>query len=187
MSDTHEPKEPSLGRVRSDQSQPAAVPGIRRYQFFTNLKHRTLTQGLNRVSLLGIAAYVAADVVKALATSDPQTIYCYECRACYATQDSCPVGIMQQGDLVIAARCGDYVRFLDLGGLRCIRCGNCTSYCVQNLDMPRIFAAGQHRLIDAMHAGRVPERALRDSMARGLVNLEYVDTVAAHLDLAKRG
>lgn len=186
MSDTPESKGPPVGRVRSDEGQQAPVPGIRRYQFFTNLKHRTLTQNLNRVSLFGIAAYVAADVVKALRTADPQTIYCYECRACYATQDSCPVGIMQQGDLVIAARCGDYGRFLELGGLQCIRCGNCTSYCVQNLDLPRIFAAGQHRLLAAMRAGRVPKRLLRAAMTDGLVNLEFVDEVAHHLGLGER-
>ena len=185
MSDTKEPKGPQIGRVRGDESQPATVPGIRRYQFFTNLKHRALTQGLNRVSLFGIAAYVTADVIKALGTADPQTIYCYECRACYATQDSCPVGIMQQGDLVIASRCSDYKRFLDLGGLRCIRCGNCTSYCVQELDLPRIFAAGQHRVLEAMAKGRIPKSALRKAMAQGLVNTEYVDGVADYLGLKK--
>lgn len=184
MSD--EGNEPKIGKVRSDDSQPLVLPGIKRYQFFSNIKHRILTQGLNRVSLFGIAAYVAADIVKALRTADPQTIYCYECRACYATQDSCPVGIMQQGDLVIASRSSDYKRFLDLGGLRCIRCGNCTSYCVQHLDLPRIFAAGQHRLMSALRMGRVPKSALRDAMSRGLVNLEFVDEVAAQLGVAGR-
>jgi len=182
MSDkTKDPKD--IGRVRGDTSQSMAVPGIRRYQFFTNVGHRMLTEGLNRVSLFGITGYVAVDMVKALLNSDPQTLYCYECRACYGTQDSCPVGIMQQGDMVIASRCGDYRRFLDLGGMRCIRCGNCTSYCVQNLDMPRIFATGQHTLIAAVKRGQVPENLLRDALARGLVNREFIDTFADVLGL----
>lgn len=191
MSDVEGPQDPTgraagpepVGRVRSDPEQAATVPGIHRYQFFTDLRNRTLTQGLNRVSLFGIAAFVGADVVKALLTADPQTIYCYECRACYATQDSCPAGILRQGDLVIASRCGDYRRFLALGGLSCIRCGNCTSYCVQNLDLPRIFAAGQHRLMEAMRLGRIPRGALRAALAQGLVNRECVDEVAAVLGL----
>ena len=165
--------------------EPTALPGLHRYQFFTNIAHRMQTTELNRLSLFGIAGFVAADVVKALMGADAQTIYCYECRACYATRSSCPVGIERQGDLVIAARCSDYCRFLELGGLKCLRCGNCTSYCVQNLDLPRIFATGQHSLMEAVKAGHVPKRALRAAMAQGLVNVEFVDVVARHLGLSR--
>ena len=105
-------------------------------------------------------------MIKPLLRGNPATIYCYECRACYATQDRCPVGITFQAELVVAGRVTDYDRFIRNGGLKCIRCGNCQSYCVQYLPLPVMFGAMQEETRAAIAKGRVPRYALETSNER---------------------
>jgi Fe-S oxidoreductase len=172
---------------RDDGLQPAALPGIRRFQFFSNLRDRALTKNLNRLAMLGIGASLALDVAKPIAASAPQTIYCYECRACYATQDKCPAGIAYQAELNVATRVGDPWRFIRAGGLKCVRCGGCVSFCVINLDLPRIFSVGQERALAAIEAGRVPRERVVDALQIGLVGREFIDRVVAWVERTGKG
>ena len=116
-----EEKTSEIKRKRQDLDQPMVLPGIHRYQFFTNLKDRGWTLNLDRIALFGVVAALLATVIKPLLRGNPATIYCYECRPCYATQDRCPVGIMFQAELAVAGRVTDYDRFIRNGGLKCIR------------------------------------------------------------------
>lgn len=166
---------------REDLEQPLVLPGIHRYQFFTNLKDRGWTRNLDRISLFGIVAALLADVLKPLMHGNAATIYCYECRACYATQDRCPVGIAYQAELAVAGRVADYDRFIRNGGLKCIRCGNCQSYCVQYLPLPQMFATMQQDTISAIRRGIVPRYSLERAMDEGLVGKEFIDDVVKAL------
>jgi len=166
-----------IDRKRGDIDQPLVLPGIHRYQFFTNLKDRGWTRNLDRVALFGIVAALAATVIKPLLRGNPATIYCYECRACYATQDRCPVGISFQAELAVAGRALDYDRFIRNGGLKCIRCGNCQSYCVQYLPLPQMFAVMQEDSREAIRRGYVPRFTLEKALAEGLVGKEFIDDV----------
>lgn len=173
-----EKKRESKKHQREDLDQPMVLPGIHRYQFFTNLKDRALTKNLNRLTMLGIAATLGADIIKPLFKGLPQTIYCYECRACYATQDNCPTGISVQAELVVASRVSDYRRFIRNGGLKCVRCGNCTSFCVQNIQLQKVFGTMQLITIDAVKKGKVPRSVLVSAMEEGLVGRDFIDEVA---------
>jgi hypothetical protein len=166
---------------RDDPGQPISLPGIRRFQFFSNLKDRALTKNLNRAAMLGIGVTFGLDILKPIWQGNPQTVYCYECRACYATQDKCAVGISFQAELVVAARVADYGRFLKAGGLKCVRCGNCTSFCVQNLDLPVIFSRMQQMTIEAMKKNRIKRSDLENAYRQGLVNRQFIDDVAEYL------
>lgn len=166
---------PKIGAKRQDAEQPVILPGIHRYQFFTNLKDRGWTMNLDRIALFGIVAAMLSVVLKPLFRRNPATIYCYECRACYATQDRCPVGISLQAELVVAGRVLDYDRFIRNGGLKCIRCGNCQSYCVQYLPLPQMFATMQYETRQAILGGVVPQQTLKSALAHGLVGKEYID------------
>jgi Na+-translocating ferredoxin:NAD+ oxidoreductase RnfC subunit len=166
---------------RMDHDQPATLPGIRRYQFFSNLKHRTPSENLNRLSMLAIATSLGLVVTKPLFHGNPQTIYCYECRACYATQDNCPASIQYQAELTISARVADYSKFIRTGGLNCIRCGACQGFCVQRLDTATIFGTMQQETMNAIFQGKVTEEILADALRRGMINREFIDTVARHL------
>ena len=170
---------------RDDPKQPAALPGIHRFQFFSNLRDRALTRNLNRAAMLGIGVTFAVDVFKPVWQGNPQTIYCYECRACYATQDRCAVGINYQAELVVAARVANYKKFLKAGGLKCVRCGFCTSYCVQNLDLPKIFSRMQEMTMAAMEKGRIRRADLEEAYREGKINRQYIDRVAAYLGYRK--
>jgi formate hydrogenlyase subunit 6/NADH:ubiquinone oxidoreductase subunit I len=170
---------------RMDHDQPAALPGIRRRQFFSNLKHRTPAENLNRLSMLAIATSLGLVVAKPLFHGNPQTIYCYECRACYATQDNCPASIQRQAELTISARVADYRKFISTGGLNCIRCGACQGFCVQHLDTATIFGTMQKETMDAIVRDKVPQSFLVDALRAGMVNREFIDTVARYL--RKRG
>ena len=121
------------------------------------------------------------DVVKPVANGVPQTIYCYECRACYGTQDKCPVGIAFQAELTVSSRVADYERFLAAKGLKCIRCGNCVSYCVVNLNLPRIFGRMQELTVRAMKEGKIPRDVVQKAFDEGSVNRLYIDEVARWL------
>ncbi|MFH0960596.1 MAG: hypothetical protein V1897_18060 [Pseudomonadota bacterium] len=175
MSGSEKPTE--IGKKRSDESQPMILPGIHRYQFFTNLKDRGWTLNLDRVALFGIVSALLATTVKPLLRGNPATIYCYECRACYATQDRCPVGISLQAELVVAGRVLDYDRFIRNGGLKCIRCGNCQSFCVQYLPLPRMFEIMQHETRQAILSGIVPQESLIKGLQLGLIGKEFIDDV----------
>jgi NAD-dependent dihydropyrimidine dehydrogenase PreA subunit len=168
-------------RKRDDLDQPMVLPGIHRYQFFTNLKDRGWTRNLDRVALFGIVAALLATVVKPILKGNPATIYCYECRACYATQDNCPVGIAFQAELVVAGRALDYDRFIRNGGLKCIRCGNCQSFCVQYLPMAQMFGTMQEDTRLAMGKGLLPRYSLEKAMTRGLIGKEFIDDVVKAL------
>lgn len=169
--------ESKIEHKRDDTTQPVVLPGIHRYQFFTNLKDRGWTMNLDRVALFGIVGALLASVIKPLLRQNPATIYCYECRACYATQDRCPVGITFQAELVVSGRVADYDRFIRNGGLKCIRCGNCQSYCVQYLPLPQMFAVMQEETRDAVRSGIVPLQTLSNGLAKGLVGREFIDDV----------
>lgn len=168
--------------VRDHEDQPIAMPGIRRIQYFTDVNDRALTKNLNRVAMFGIASALAVDVGKAVVNKNPQTIYCYECRACYGTQDKCPVGISYQAELVVSARVSDYGRFLRNGGLKCIRCGSCQSFCVQYLHLPQIFGTMQLETMKALRAGKIPKRMVQDAFDKGLINRDFIDEVAEFLE-----
>lgn len=170
---------------RMDPDQPATLPGIRRYQSFTNLKHRTPTENLNRLSMLAIASSLGLVIAKPLFHENYQTIYCYECRACYATQDNCPASIQFQAELTISARAADYAKFIRNGGLNCIRCGTCQGFCVQHLDTATIFGIMQHETMDAISKGKVPSDLLAEALRKGMVNRDFIDDIAAYL--RKRG
>lgn len=174
-------KEEEKKHRRDDPDQPLLLPGIRRFQFFSNIKDRSLTKNLNRAAMLGIGVAFGLDIFKPILLGNPQTIYCYECRACYATQDKCAVGIEFQAELVVAARVADYGRFLKSGGLKCVRCGNCTSFCVQNLILPEIFSRMQQMTMTAMRKGRIKRSDLENAYRKGLINRQFIDEVADYL------
>jgi hypothetical protein len=166
---------------RRDHDQPITLPGIRRYQSFSNLKHRTPSEKLNRLSMLALAGSLGLTVAKPLFHGNLQTLYCYECRACYGTQDNCPASIQYQAELTISARVTDYAKFIRTGGLNCIRCGACQGFCVQHLDTATIFGIMQKQTMDAITIGRVPRDLLVDALRRGMINREFIDRVAQHL------
>jgi formate hydrogenlyase subunit 6/NADH:ubiquinone oxidoreductase subunit I len=166
---------------RSDNDQPAILPGIRRYQGFSNLKHRTPSENLNRLSMLTIASALGMVIAKPVFHGNVQTIYCYECRACYATQDNCPASIQYQAELTISARVNDYSKFIRTGGLNCIRCGACKGFCVQHLDTPTIFGIMQKDTMNAVAQGKVLDEVLVEALQRGMVNRDFIDDVAEYL------
>ena len=181
MSDSDKDNRPKIGHKRQDTDQPMVLPGIHRYQFFTNLKDRGWTRNLDRVALFGIVAGLLATVIKPLLRGNPATIYCYECRACYATQDRCPVGITYQAELAVAGRVLDYDRFIRNGGLKCIRCGNCQSYCVQYLPLPQMFGTMQEDTRMAIRSGILPRYTLDRAMKMGLIGKDFIDDVVKAL------
>jgi len=183
MTDKKKEEQKKIG-ARWEEDQPLAMPGIRRFQFFTNVNDRALTKNLNRVAMFGISTILAVDVGKAIVNGIPESIYCYECRACYGTQDKCPVGISFQAELVVAARVTDYDRFLRNGGLKCIRCGSCQSFCVQYLNLPRIFGTMQILTMKALRQGKIPKRMIQNAFDKGLINRDFIDEVA---DFLQRG
>ena len=166
---------------RMDHDQPTTLPGIRRYQPFTNLKHRTPSENLNRLSMLAIASSLGLVIAKPLYHGNLQTIYCYECRACYATQDNCPASIQYQAELTISARVADYSKFISTGGLNCIRCGACQGFCVQHLDTATIFGIMQQETMNAISLGKVPQDLLVDALRRGMINRDFIDPIAQYL------
>lgn len=169
--------EKKVEHKRDDTEQPMVLPGIHRYQFFTNLRDRGWTKNLDRAAVFAVVAALLATLIKPLLRRNAATIYCYECRACYATQDHCPVGIMYQAELSVAARVLDYDRFIRNGGLKCIRCGNCQSYCVQYLPLPQMFGIMQEDTRLAMRTGVVPGYTLDRALSEGLVGKEFIDDV----------
>lgn len=184
MADETKKNQPQTRHKRENAEQPTVLPGIRRFQFFSDLSDRPLTKNLNRAAMLSIAVAVGVDVAKPVVNGVPQTIYCYECRACYGTQDRCPMGIGLQAELTVASRVADYQRFIEADGLKCIRCGNCASFCVVNLNLPRIYSRMQAMTITAMKAGKIPRRVIETAYAKGGINRLFINDVAEWLGKA---
>jgi hypothetical protein len=158
-----------------DADKPPALPGIHRYASFTNLKDRMTTPALNRAVMVGIGAAVALDVLRPIALGMWDAAYCYECRACYATLEKCPASITFQAELTVACRTMDYRRFLNNRGLLCIRCGNCTGFCVQHLDLAGIYGKMGPATVRALRAGKIPFDVVEEALYEGRIGRDYVD------------
>jgi ferredoxin len=180
-----ENKIPENKPKRLEYDQKLVLPGIHRYQFFSNLRDRALTKDLNRAAMFGIAVTLGADILKPIVNGVPETVYCYECRACYATQDRCPVGNAYQAELVVASRVNDYPRFLRNGGMKCIRCGACQGFCVQYLELPKIFGTMQLTTMSAIKKDLVPLDTLKNAFRDGLISHEFIDEITGYLESKK--
>ncbi len=160
-----------------DVDKPAALPGIHRYAPFTNLPDRMPTPALNRAVMVGIGAAVALDVLRPIALGMWDAAYCYECRACYATLEKCPASITFQAELTIACRTMDYRRFVKNRGLLCIRCGNCSGFCVINLNLAGIFGKMGVATARAVREGKVPFDVVEGAIYEGVIGREYIDEI----------
>jgi len=158
-----------------DPDKPAALPGIHRYAPFTDLRDRMTTPALNRAVMVGIGTAVALDVIRPIAAGMFDAAYCYECRACYATQERCPASIAFQAELTVASRTMDYRRFITNRGLLCMRCGNCNGVCVQHLDLARLYGRMGIATLQALHQGRLPFALVERALTEGLVGQAYID------------
>ncbi|UCH78496.1 MAG: hypothetical protein JSU81_00685 [Candidatus Coatesbacteria bacterium] len=158
-----------------DADKPPALPGIHRYASFTNLTDRMTTPALNRAVMVGVGAAVALDVLRPIALGMWDAAYCYECRACYATQEKCPASITFQAELTVACRTMDYRRFINNRGLLCFRCGNCTGFCVQHLDLAGIYGKMGTATVRALRAGKIPFDVVEEALSEGRIGREYVD------------
>ena len=168
--DKEQPRVKWLPRSR-DVDKPAALPGIHRYAPFTNLTDRMTTPALNRAVMVGIGAAVALDVLRPIALGMWDAAYCYECRACYATQENCPASITFQAELM------DYRRFIKNRGLLCIRCGNCNGFCVQHLNLAGIFGKMGVATTRAIREGKVPLDVVEGAIYQGMIGREYIDEI----------
>ena len=174
--DTQDKTTPQKWEPRGrDADKPPALAGIHRYASFTNLRDRMTTPALNRAVMVGIGAAVALDVVRPIAKGMFDAAYCYECRACYATQENCPASIAFQAELTLSCRTMDYRRFIRNRGLLCIRCGNCTGFCVQRLDLARLYGKMGVETTKALAAGKLPFDVVENALREGLIGREYVD------------
>ena len=158
-----------------DADKPAALPGIHRYAPFTNLADRMTTPALNRAVMVGIGAAVTLDALAPIARRMYDAAYCYECRACYATQERCPASITFQAELTLASRTMDYRRFILNRGLLCLRCGNCNGVCVQRLDLARLFGRMGLATTKALKDGKLPFGVVEQTLREGLVGRAYID------------
>jgi ferredoxin len=158
---------------------PRMLPAIHRYHPFTDLGDRMTTKALNRVVMVGIGAAVAIDILKPIWSGMYESAYCYECRACYATQEMCPAAITYQAELVIACRTSDYRRFIENKGLLCYRCGNCNGFCVQHLDLAHMFGKMGNETVRAMERGKIPFGIVENAIFEGWVGKPYIDRVYA--------
>ncbi len=174
--DKEKPRVKWIPRSR-DADKPAALPGIHRYAPFTNLSDRMTTPALNRAVMVGIGAAVALDVLRPIALGMWDAAYCYECRACYATQENCPASITFQAELTVACRTMDYRRFINNRGLLCIRCGNCNGFCVQHLNLAGIFGKMGVATTRAIREGKVPFDVVERAIYQGVIGREYIDEI----------
>jgi len=167
-------KKPLTARPQ-DVEKPPALPGIYRYSSFTDLRDRMTTPALNRVVMVGVGTALALDVLAPVARRMYDAAYCYECRACYATQEHCPASITFQAELTLASRTMDYRRFLLNRGLLCQRCGNCNGFCVQRLNLARLFGKMGIATVKALRDGKVPLDVAEQTLRDGLVGRVYLD------------
>jgi hypothetical protein len=187
MSDEkQEKKDNRTGRTRQTEDQPVVLPGIRRFQSFTNMEDRMLTKNINRAAMFGIAAGMGAAILKPLFNDMPQTTYCYECRACYATQEKCPGRITKQAELTVASRVLDYERFISNGGMNCIRCGNCQTKCAAHLDLAKIYGTMQLITIAEIKKGNVPLDVLAKALAKGKIGRDFLLPVMKYMQLVRK-
>lgn len=159
----------------ADPDKPPALPGIYRYAPFTNLRDRMTTPSLNRAVMVGIGAAVALDVLRPIAAGLFDAAYCYECRACYATQERCPASIAFQAELTVASRTMDYRRFIKNRGLLCMRCGNCNGVCVQHLNLAGLYGRMGLATLQALREGRLPFSLVEQALREGWVGQAYID------------
>lgn len=172
-------KGPTQPPSRADADASKMLPAIHRYQPFTDLGDRMTTKALNRVVMVGIGAAVALDILKPIWSGMYESAYCYECRACYATQEMCPASITYQAELTIACRTSDYRRFINNKGLLCYRCGNCNGFCVQFLDLAHMFGKMGNETVRAMEHDKIPFDVVENALFEGWVGKPYIDRVYA--------
>ncbi len=158
-----------------DTDKPPALPAIHRYAPFTNLSDRMTTPALNRAVMVGIGAAVTLDVLRPIAKGMWEAAYCYECRACYATQEHCPASITFQAELTVACRTMDYRRFIKNRGLLCMRCGNCTGFCVLHLDLAHLYGKMGLATAAALRDGKLPFDIVEDALYGGSIGRDYID------------
>lgn len=158
-----------------EPDKPAALPGIHRYAPFTNLRDRMTTPALNRAAMVGISAAVALDVLRPIALGMLDAAYCYECRACYATQENCPAAIKFQAELTVACRTMDYRRFIRNAGMLCVSCGNCNGFCVQNLDLAKIYGKMRAATMAALASDKIPFDVVEEALREGRVGRDYLE------------
>lgn len=160
-----------------DEEKPPALLAIHRYAPFTNLQDRMTTPALNRAAMVGIGGALLLDALVPIARRMFDAAYCYECRACYATQERCPASITFQAELTLASRTMDYRRFINNRGWLCQRCGNCSGVCVQHLDLARLYGRMGLAAVKAMKDGKIPFGVIEHALNEGLVGREYLDDV----------
>jgi hypothetical protein len=168
--DDEKPRVKWVPRSR-DADKPAALPGIHRYASFTNLSDRMTTPALNRAVMVGIGAAVALDVLRPISLGMWDAAYCYECRACYATQENCPASITFQAELTVACRTMDYRRFINNRGLLC------NGFCVQHLNLAGIFGKMGVATTRAIREGKMPFDVVERAIYNGTIGREYIDAV----------
>jgi|GEM_PF-2654540 len=135
------------------------LPGVRRYQFISKSQNRMLTKHLNRISMVIIGLLLLFVIFKAIFIGTGYSIYCMECRACMRVLsqpegENCPENIIPV-EMVIASRTGDYERFITQGGLRCTLDGNCTKWCMLEINIPELAARMQELSLEALAAGKL--------------------------------
>jgi ferredoxin len=141
------------------------LPGVRRYQFISKSQHRMLTKHLNRIAMVIIALALTFVIFKAVFIGTGYSVYCLEDRSCMRVLsqpegENCPEFIYPV-EMVVASRTADYERFIRQGGLRCIQCGNCTKWCILEINIPEIAARMQELTLEALAEGKVsPELVL---------------------------
>jgi ferredoxin len=143
------------------------LPGVRRYQFISKSQHRMLTKNLNRIAMVIIALTLAFVIFKAIFSGTGYSVYCLEDRSCMRVLsqpegENCPEYIFPV-EMVVASRTADYQRFIRQGGLRCTQCGNCTKFCILDINIPEIAARMQELTLEALAEGKIdPELILTE-------------------------
>lgn len=135
------------------------LPGVRRYQFISKSQHRMLTKHLNRIAMVIIALTLAFVIFKSVFIGTGYSVYCLEDRSCMRVLsqpegENCPEYIYPV-EMVVASRTADYERFIRQGGLRCIQCGNCTKWCILEINIPEIAARMQELSLEALDEGKI--------------------------------
>jgi ferredoxin len=135
------------------------LPGVRRYQFISKSQHRMLTKNLNRIAMVIIALSLSFVIFKAIFSGTGYSVYCLEDRSCMRVLSqpegqNCPEYIYPV-EMVVASRTADYERFIRQGGLRCTQCGNCTKWCILEINIPELAARMQELTLEALASGKI--------------------------------
>jgi len=152
-------KQPEKLVYKRPSEEIEVLPGVRRYQFISKSQNRMLTKSLNRISMVIIGLLLFFVIFKAIFIGTGYSVYCMECRACMRVLsqpegENCPENIIPV-EMVIASRTGDYERFIKQGGLRCTLDGNCTKWCMLEINIPELAAKMQELSLDALAAGKL--------------------------------